>query len=54
VYNLMSAAGCGRLGEDTTMALRAWMKREQWLVWIAAAIVLTMVLAAIGYLSSSV
>ena len=47
-------AGCGLPGEGTTMALRAWMKREQWLVWIAAAIVLTMVLAAIGYLSSSV
>jgi hypothetical protein len=25
------------------------MKREQWLIWIAAAIVLTLVLAAIGY-----
>jgi nicotinamide riboside transporter PnuC len=31
------------------MALRAWMKREQWLIWIAAAIILTLVLAAIGY-----
>jgi nicotinamide riboside transporter PnuC len=27
------------------------MKREQWLIWIAAAIVLTLVLAAIGYLA---
>ena len=27
------------------------MKREQWLIWIAAAIVLTLVLAAIGYLT---
>jgi hypothetical protein len=32
------------------MTRRAWMKREQWLVWIAAAIILTLVLAAIGYL----
>jgi hypothetical protein len=27
------------------------MKREHWLIWIAAAIVLTFVLAAIGYLA---
>jgi hypothetical protein len=27
------------------------MKREQWLIWIAAAIILTLVLAAIGYLA---
>jgi hypothetical protein len=33
------------------MALRAWMKREQWLIWIAATIILTLVLAAIGYLA---
>ena len=33
------------------MALQVWMKREQWLIWIAAAIVLTLVLAAIGYLA---
>jgi hypothetical protein len=31
------------------MAWKAWMKREQWFTWIAAAIVLTnIVLAAIG------
>jgi hypothetical protein len=29
------------------------MKREQWLIWIAAAIVLTFVLAAIGYLAGT-
>jgi uncharacterized integral membrane protein len=28
----------------------AWMKREQWFVWIVLAILLTLVLAAIGYL----
>src|SRR5262245_54700876 len=33
------------------MALQVWMKREQWLIWIAAAIVLTLVLAAIGHLA---
>jgi hypothetical protein len=33
------------------MVRRAWMKREQWLIWLAAAIVLTLVLAAIGYLN---
>jgi nicotinamide riboside transporter PnuC len=27
------------------------MQREQWFVWIAAAIILTMVLAAIGYMA---
>ena len=31
------------------MARPAWMKREQWFIWIAAAIVLIMVLAVIGY-----
>ena len=30
------------------------MKREQRMIWIAAAIVLTLVLAAIGYLPNSV
>jgi hypothetical protein len=30
------------------------MRREHWLIWITAAVVLTMVLAAIGYLASSV
>jgi nicotinamide riboside transporter PnuC len=35
------------------MARRTWMKREQWLIWIAAAIVLTFVLAAIGYLAGT-
>ena len=29
------------------------MKREQWLIWIAAAIVLTFVLATIGYLAGT-
>jgi hypothetical protein len=29
------------------------MRREQWLIWIAAAIVLTLVLAAIGYLAGT-
>ena len=29
----------------------AWMKREQWFIWIALAIFLTLVLAAIGYLA---
>jgi uncharacterized membrane protein len=28
------------------MPRKAWMKREQWFVWIAAAVVVTMVLAA--------
>ena len=31
------------------MVLRAWMKREQWFIWIVLAILLTLVLAAIGY-----
>jgi type II secretory pathway component PulL len=31
------------------MARPGWMKREQWLIWLVAAIVLTLVLAAIGY-----
>jgi hypothetical protein len=30
--------------------MKAWMKREQWFGWIAAAVVVTMVLAGIGYL----
>jgi hypothetical protein len=30
---------------------RAWMTHEHWLIWIVAAIVLTLVLAAIGYLN---
>ena len=34
--------------------IRAWMRREHWLIWIAAAVVLTMVLVAIGYLTNSV
>jgi hypothetical protein len=42
-------AGCGRRGKGE--AMKAWMKREQWFVWIAAAIVLTIVLAAIGYVA---
>ena len=36
------------------MTRRAWMNREWWLIWIAAAIVFTLVLAAIGYLASAV
>jgi hypothetical protein len=28
--------------------MKAWMTREQWFIWIAAAIVLTMALAAVG------
>ena len=32
------------------MVLRAWMKREQWFVWIVLATLLTLVLAALGYL----
>jgi hypothetical protein len=43
-------AGCARPGEGT-MVLRAWMKREQWFIWIVLAILLTLVLAAIGYLA---
>ena len=31
------------------MVLRAWKKREQWFIWIAIVILLTLVLAAIGY-----
>ena len=34
--------------------IRAWMRREHWLIWIVAAVVLTMVLVAIGYLANSV
>ena len=34
--------------------IRAWMRREHWLIWIATVVVLTMVLAAIAYLASSV
>ena len=29
--------------------IRAWMRREHWLVWLAAIVVLTMVVATIGY-----
>ena len=35
------------------MVRRAWMKREQWFIWIVLAILLTLVLAAIGYLAGS-
>ena len=28
------------------MTVKPWMRREQWFVWIAAAVVVTMVLAA--------
>ena len=34
--------------------IRAWMRREHRLIWIAAAVVLTMVLVPIGYLANSV
>jgi hypothetical protein len=30
------------------------MQREQWLIWIAAAIIFTLVLAAIGYFAGVV
>jgi hypothetical protein len=30
------------------------MRREHWLIWIAAAVVLTLVLVAIGYIANSV
>jgi hypothetical protein len=33
-------------GQGEAMARKAWMKREQWFVWIAAAVVVTMVVAA--------
>jgi hypothetical protein len=42
-------AGCARPGEGVAMVRRAWMKREQWLIWIVAGIVFTLVLVAIGY-----
>ena len=32
----------------TTM-IRAWMRREHWLIWLTAIVVLTMVAATIGY-----
>jgi nicotinamide riboside transporter PnuC len=44
-------AGCARLGEGIAM-FRAWMTHEHWLIWIAAAIVFILALAAIGYLSA--
>ena len=31
---------------------RAWMTHEHWVIWIAAAIVFILALAAIGYLSA--
>jgi len=31
-------------------AMKAWMQREQWFMWLALVVVLTLVLAAIGYL----
>ena len=31
---------------------RAWMTHEHWLIWIAAAVVFILALAAIGYLSA--
>ena len=32
----------------TTM-IRAWMRREHWLIWLTAIVVLTIVVATIGY-----
>ena len=29
--------------------IRAWMRREHWLIWLAAIVVTTMVMATIGY-----
>jgi hypothetical protein len=29
--------------------IRAWMRREHWLIWLTAIVVLTMVVATIGY-----
>jgi hypothetical protein len=28
---------------------RAWMRREHWLIWLTAIVVLSMVVATIGY-----
>jgi hypothetical protein len=28
---------------------RAWMRREHWLIWLTAIVVLTIVVATIGY-----
>jgi uncharacterized membrane protein len=36
----------GALDARNRVAMKAWMKREQRFVWIAAAVVVTMVLAA--------
>jgi hypothetical protein len=29
--------------------IRAWMRREHWLIWLTAIVVLSMVVASIGY-----
>jgi uncharacterized membrane protein len=31
------------------MTRQAWMKREQWFIWLAVVVVLAVILAAIGY-----
>ena len=36
----------GALDAGNRVAMKAWMKREQWFIWIAAAVAVTMVLAA--------
>ena len=41
--------GCGRPGRGRSHGPTSLDEREQWLIWIVAAIVLTLVLAAIGY-----
>jgi hypothetical protein len=35
-------------GGRTTM-FRAWMRREHWLIWLTAIVVLSMAVATIGY-----
>jgi hypothetical protein len=31
------------------MTRQAWMKREQWFIWLAVVVVLAVIVAAIGY-----
>jgi hypothetical protein len=42
-------AGYEQPGDSVAMARPAWMKREQWLIWIVAATIFTLVMAAISY-----
>ena len=49
------ASICALAALDRVRAIamfRAWMTHEHWVIWIAAAVVFILALAAIGYLSA--